>query len=297
MSRISIVLLVLSIGARPVGAGVVFEIETKDHRSQPAQTDAIRMAVEGRSLTIDIAPSQASRRGGAMLYRGDRREMTVVDHQRKSFFVMDARTMQQLGGQINAAMSQARGLTEQALQGLSSEQRAMLERTMKDRMPAQQPTHKPQTTVRRLDQSAQVYGYPCQLYEVRRDGRKIRDLWVTEWSNIEGGSELAPVFADMGQFHRELISAMPQIAGQSGGMVDSPFTAMKEIDGFPVASRDYASDGTVESETALRSAKRQRLDPAAFNPPTGYKRQEMFGDNQSVSPPSDPGGRYGRSPR
>lgn len=291
MSRISFALAVLLVCARSVSAGVVFEIETKDNKQQAVQTHTTRLAVEGRRLTIDIAPSQANQRGGAMQYRSDRREMVVVDHESKSYFVMDIQTMKHLGSQLNSAMSQVRDQTQQALQGMSAEQRTMVEKMMKDRMPAQQPTQKPQITVRRLDQSDQVYGYPCQLYEVRRNGRKIRDLWVTDWSNIEGGSELAPVFADMGRFQQEMIGAMPKLGGQSGGMVDSPFATMKEINGFPVASRDYASDGSVESETALRSAKRQRLDPNAFEPPAGYKRQDMFDGNRSASPPSNFGDR------
>ena len=297
MSRSSFALAVLLVSIRPVSAGVVFEIETKDYKQQAVQTHTTQVAVEGRRLTIDIAPSQANQRGGTMQYRSDRREMVIVDHESKSYFAMDTRTMKQLGSQLNAAMSQVRDQSQQALQSMPAEQRAMVEKMMKDRMPTQQPTQKPPITVRRLNESAQVYGYPCQLYEVRRDGRKIRDLWVTDWSNIEGGSELAPVFADMGQFYQEMINAMPKMGGQSGGIVDSPFATMKEINGFPVASRDYADDGSVESETALRSAKHQRLDPNAFEPPAGYKRQQMFGGNRSASPPSKFGSRYGQPPR
>lgn len=281
MSRISLAIALLLVLAFPATAGVLFEIETKDHEQNPPQTRATRVAVEGRQLTMDIAPGQSGQRGGAMLFRGDRREMVVVDHDSKSFFVMDAGTIKQLAGQANQAMSQM----QDALKNVPEAQRAMVEQMMKDKMPAQQPAQKPQLEVRRMNQTAEVYGYPCQLYEVRRDGRKIRDLWVTAWSNIAGGRELAPVFADMGEFQRELLDALPKMGGQSSGMDDNPFTTMKQIEGFPVASRDYAEDGTVKSETALRNAKSQRLSPAAFEPPAGYRRQEMFGGNRSAQPP------------
>ena len=284
MSRLASALAVVFVCVETASAGVVFDIETKDHQQQPAQIEALRMAVEGRRLTIDIAPNPTNQSGGTMQYWGDRREMVIIDHQSKSYLVMGVQTIEQLGEQLNSAFSQFGGQAQQALQGLPAEQRAMLEKTMKDRLPLQQQNLNPQTMVRRLKQSAQVYGYPCQLYAIRREGRKIRDLWVTDWSNIEGGNELAPLFADMGQFHQELINAMPQVAGQSSEMLDSPFTALKEINGFPVASRDYADDGSVKSETALRSAKRQPVDRSAFQPPTDYRPQQMFTGNGSAIP-------------
>jgi hypothetical protein len=55
---------------------------------------------------------------------------------------------------------------------------------------------------------------------------------------------------------------------------------MKELGGFPVVTRDFGNDGALKVETVLRSAKRQTIEPSAFEPPSGYKRQEMFGPNQ-----------------
>ena len=51
---------------------------------------------------------------------------------------------------------------------------------------------------------------------------------------------------------------------------------MKELGGFPVVTSEFGEDGSLEGESALRSAKRQTIDPDAFEPPSGYKRQEML---------------------
>ncbi len=281
MFRISCAIALILASVPPATAGFLFEIETKDHQQNPPRIVATRMAVEGRQFTMDIAPSQSEQRGGTLLFRGDRREMVFVNHDDKSYFVMDSQTIKQLAGQLNQALSQV----QDALKNVPDEQRAFAEQMIQSRMPAQQPTKKAPPEVRRLNQTAEVYGFPCQLYEVRRDGRKIRDLWVTAWSNITGGRELAPVFADMGEFQQKLLDALPKLGDLPGGIDDSPFTTMKQIEGFPVASRDYAEDGTVKSETALRNAKSHRLNPAAFAPPAGYQRQEMFRDNRSTQPP------------
>lgn len=68
------------------------------------------------------------------------------------------------------------------------------------------------------------------------------------------------------------------MGGWRGASVDNNvFEHMKELGGFPVVTRDFADDGSLEGETALRSARRQTIDPDAFEPPSGYRRQEMFG--------------------
>ena len=46
---------------------------------------------------------------------------------------------------------------------------------------------------------------------------------------------------------------------------------------LPVLMVDDEPQALNSFETVLRSARRQNIDPNAFDPPSGYKRQEMFG--------------------
>ena len=61
-----------------------------------------------------------------------------------------------------------------------------------------------------------------------------------------------------------------------GGLSDNPYQHMAEIDGFPVVTREFGDDGSLEDESTLRSSQRRTLDPDAFEPPAGYKRRSMF---------------------
>jgi hypothetical protein len=149
---------------------------------------------------------------------------------------------------------------------------------MKQHMPAaQQPMARPKTELKKTSERAKKNGYPCVKYEVWKCGRKISELWVTDWSNITGGKEVAGVFEDMADFMREMMDAMPQMGGDGSDLNENTFEHMKETGGFPVVTREFASDGSLGSETTLGSARRTSLDPDAFEPPSGYKRQEMFG--------------------
>lgn len=257
----------------PLYAGVVYEIEVKDHEQSPPKTESIQAAVEGRHLKMGIA-SKGMGSQGEMIFRGDRREMVVVDHEKRTYHLIDEAAVDQIAGQL----SDANRMMQEALKNVPEDKRAMIEQMMKQKMPAAQaPAERPKSELKKTSERADKNGYPCVKYEVLRGGQKIRELWVTDWSNVEGGSDVVGAFEDMAGFFRELMDSMPSFGGQGGPDFGDPaFEHMKELGGFPVVTREFGDDGSLEGETVLRSAKRQTIDPDAFEPPSGYKRQEIF---------------------
>lgn len=263
----AVFLLAAALAVAPALAGVVYEIEVKDHEQSPPKTSSTEAAVEGKNLKMSIAQGATGGKGD-MIYRGDRREMIVVDHEDKSYMVVDQAAIETLAGQVSSAMSQM----QEALKNVPEEQRAMVEQMMKQRMPQQAP-ERPTTELRKTGERATHGGYPCVKYDVLRGDRKVRELWVTDWSNIEGGNDVVGVFEDMAGFFQEMMDALPDF-GQTAA-ADAAFAHMTEIGGFPVVTREFGDDGSLEDESTLRSARRQSLDPADFEPPAGYKRRSM----------------------
>ncbi len=275
--RLSLFTLLLSLFAVPAIAGVVFELETQDHASSPARLEQTTVYAEGTSLKIESREGQHGP-SDTMIFLGDRREMIVVDHQKKTYMVIDQQFAANMAGQLGQMAGQMKGL----LDSVPPEQRAMIEQMTKQRGPqAQLPARTP-LQIRNVGNKSQVYGYPCVLFEVSRDGRKVRDVWVTNWNNIKGGRDLAATFDSMSEFVQELTSAFPIQA--DAPMQDNAFATMKQMGGFPVATREYRADGSLESETALRSAQPQRINPADLQPPAGYRPESMFGGNRSSAP-------------
>ena len=266
-------LLALALLATPLYAGVVYEIEVKDHEQSPPKTESIEAAVEGRHLKMGIA-SQGKGAQGDMIFRGDRREMVVVDHENQTYSVIDEAAV----GQITGQLSEAERMMQEALKNVPDDKKAMIEQLMKQKMPpgAQAPPERPKSELKKTSERGDKNGYPCVKYEVLRGGVKVRELWVTDWSNVEGGSDVVGAFEDMADFFSEMMDALPKF-GQGESFGDPAFEHMREIGGFPVVTREFDDDGSLEGESTLRSARRQTLDPDAFEPPSGYKRQEMFG--------------------
>ena len=276
MRRSTILLLLLALLSTPSFGGVVFEVETTDHQQSPPRVEMTETYVEGRNLKMGIQPGRSPTASEA-IYRGERREMIAVDHQDKSYVVMDEAAIGAIAGQMSAAMAQV----QEALKNVPEDQRALVEEMMKKRMPqAHQAPKGPASELRRTEDKATHHGYPCIKYEVFLGGRKTHELWVTPWDKVEGAEEARDVFVDMAGFARELIESFSQASGMPGlGQQATDFTVFshfEELDGFPVVTREFGEDGSLEDEAVLRSARRRTLDPADFEPPAGYKRRQMM---------------------
>lgn len=262
-----------------VQAGVIFQVETTYHSGGSASSDLSEMSVDGRQLKMEFISGGNANTEGEALFFGDRREMILIDHGEREYIVVDEGAAQQIGGQVNEAMKEM----EKALAEMDPQQRAMVEQMMKrgmgpGGMPGLgEPPKKPVTEYRRTEDRETKEGYPCVRYEVLEDGQKVRELWVTEWGNVEGGSQFRDVFLDMARFWEDLREAFSSASGTGAGffgMHENPMDGFVKANGFPVISREFEG-GVLQSESVLKSAKQQNLDPAAFEPPKGYRLRTM----------------------
>lgn len=263
--------------AVPAWAGAVFEVEVKDHGASKAQTETMQALVEGRRLKMVAGASQQ----GVMVFDGTKRQMTVIDHDERTYVVLDEATLKQTLQSVSGALQ---GAMSQALAELGPEERAQLEAMMKNNpalsglpgMAPPAPKAAPKVELRRVGTRATHAGYPCVRYDVVEDGAKTRELWVTDWSNLEGSTELRRVFEDLSSFVQGLVEALPAMGPMASAMpVDDDFAVMKDLEGFPVFSREFGRDGKLEQEITLRSSKTQALPASTFRPPAKYRRQEM----------------------
>lgn len=288
--RFSLLVCLLLILTNQSLAGVVFEIETRDHSNGQPRTEQMTIYAEGAALRMETSAAQ-QQTGQAMIFRGDRREMMVVDHSRRSYLVID----QQFAAKMKGQMQQMAGQMQGMLDKVPAEQRAMMEQMMAGQGGQMASQQQAPTDVRSTGKQQQVYGYPCVLFTVSREGQKIRDVWVTNWNNIQGSRELIATFDSMSDFVGQLTAAFG--AQANAPIADDAFATMKQMGGFPVATREYRPDGSVASESALRSAQVQRIDLAEFQAPNGYQPDSMFGGNAGLGQQPTNAGRYGQNRR
>lgn len=252
----------------PSYAGVVFEIES----THGGVTESVEVSVEGRNLKMGI-PAGGDSSDGEAIYRGERREMVMVDHGEKSYMVIDEAMMKSVSAQLSSAEAQI----QEALKNVPADQRAMVEQMMKQRMPQQaQAPAKRNVSINKTGERGARNGYDTVRYDVMISGRKTQELWVAPWDEVEGGEEALDAFHDMAAFFTELRESTPFFGGGDDGD-NNVFEYMKELDGFPVVTVDYDASGNVIGESSLKSSRKQSIDSAVFEPPAGYKRRQMPG--------------------
>jgi hypothetical protein len=251
-------------------AGVVYEIENRQMATETVQTSSI--AVEGSNLKIAVDSGEETGEG-EMIFRGEKREMIVVNHKERTYMVLDEDTMNQLAEQMKKA-SAALAEMEKALANVPESQRAQVEKMMRSRLPDMNEPAVP-TELRKTGDQDTMKGYPCERYEILRDGVVLRELWVTDWSNVEGGEDTAAAFQAMADFFKQMIESMPKFGQMGQATATAAFEHMREINGFPVLTRELADDGSLESIAALTAAEAADLDDSEFEPNPKYKRQKI----------------------
>lgn len=247
-----------------VQAGVVFTIEeiegeTTSTSHLRAQDGLLAIAVEG------------AEQDGEMIFRTDRQEMVAIDHSQKTYLVFD----QAMLDELTAKMKAVRAQMEQSMANLPEAARQrMMEMQRSGQIPGMPSFDAPPAPpeIRRSDDTEELYGYTCRKIEMVRDGRVVREFWVTDWDNVTGGGELETVFKAMAEFASNMAESMGSMGTQ---MVDDGLASLKSIDGFPVVTREFDEQGQLRSESVLKSAEEQMLDPASFDPPSDYRQQSM----------------------
>lgn len=257
-----------SAGSEP---GVVFEIEIKENERSSPRTMEVK--VQSHKIARDILPDKDGRGKGKFIFRGDRGEngdVVVVDDDRKTYYIMDDATIRAIAGQLGAVTSEL----EKGIKNLPKEQREAIERATREEKKDTKLRSK--TVIKKTGERAEKQGYPCVKYEVFRDGRKVREIWVTDWENIDGGEETAYAMLSMSAFFDVILATM---GDQDPNVFNNPYAGMNFEDGFPVVVREFYENGGLDSESKLMLVQRQMLDPDEFEPPSGYKLGTMGPQN------------------
>ena len=194
LRRLSLSLL-LSVILLPASvAGVILEFETRDMSGDPTGTPD-RLFAQGGMLRME--PGAAGAAGYVMIFRAD--EMLVLENAKKKYYRMDQATVQQLTGQLDAAMKQM----EDQLAAMPAEQREMVEKMMKGKLPG---GAIPEMTIEE-EGSETVGGYSCRKYGVYADGEKTSEVFTTKPETVEGADEAMESFRNMARFTEKLFSS------------------------------------------------------------------------------------------
>lgn len=220
----------------------------------------IVLSVEGQSLRMDKQTESA------MIFKGADGQAVAVDHEEQSYIVLDKERIAATMEQINPALEQVR----KQLESLPPDQRAMVEKMMGRKMPAQPPKWDVDAT----GESDQHAGMDCEWYRISRDGVIQQRMCMADPDDVTGGREALATMRQMAKFIDEVFG--PIRAQLPMALGDNPMANLEKMNGFPIITQRL-SNGRIESDLRLQGSAAATLDDATFAPPASYKERRMTG--------------------
>ena len=266
MKKLTAILInILICTSQQLFAGVVMEMRTNDGSGNEIGTSKI-YAESGMVRLDNIGGSSDVQM--SMIFQGDK--FLMLNHEDKTYFVMDEAMLEEINSQMSAAMRQM----EAQLANVPAEQREMIERMMKGKMQGMMP-QQAQTEQPRVEAggSSQWRSYPCVKYTIYSGNEKTQEICAASMDQIEGAGEVIEAFRKMAGFMKKMIASLPDMIASR--VAANPMEMMDQIDGFPVHTLQF-EQGELSQETSLESVSEQALEKSLFVPPSDYKKQDMF---------------------
>ena len=267
MTRFTFVATV-ALSTAPLFAGVRIQMDGTDLTTNKTSTQVIMM--DNTRLRIDADEKTSM----MFLTDGGRNRMVILDKTKNTYQEIDEQMMKQMGQQMSGAMAQM----DAAMKGMPPEQRAMMEKMMKGKMPQGAPVVR---TVYTAKGSGTVNGFACTKYEGIRGAEKVSEVCAASASQIKVAPGDYQVFEKMKQFTAGIQDAMKNSPFAAG--IQSSSVADSGMEGFPVQTVSFRN-GQAASRMELKSVTTASFSDADFS----------LGSAKKVEMPTMPGGGRGK---
>ncbi len=235
----------------PLFAGVRIQSEDTNLSTKKVSTNEILLDTNRLRVNSDDGNSVM------FLTDGGRNRMVMLDKARNTYQEMDEETMKKMGQQMSAMMTQLQA----QLKNMPPEQRQMMEKMMKGKMPQAAAAAAPKT-VYTSKGSGSVNGFSCTKYEGDLKGVKESEVCAALPAQIKLTPADLQIFEKMKQFSSTLLSSLANSPVHI--KVPSGYGFDEGYEGFPIQKIDF-ENGRATSRSELKSITRVNLTDADFS--------------------------------
>jgi len=249
MKRLTLV-AAAALAASSLFAGVRIQSEGTNLATKKVSTDVILL--DANRLRVDSDDGKSV----MFLTDGGRNRMVMLDKAKNQYQEIDEETMKQMGQQMSAAMAQMQA----AMKNMPPDQRAMMEKMMKGKMP--QAAAAAPKTVYTAKGSGSVNGFSCTKYEGDLSGVKESEVCAALPAQIKLTPADLQIFEKMKQFSSSLLSALANSPVHIS--VPSGYGFEEGYEGFPIQKIDF-ENGQATKRSELKSITRTNFTDANFS--------------------------------
>jgi hypothetical protein len=254
--------------ARPAAADATLHYDIEVYKPERESQTATWFLTEGKlAVTTDGSDS------GRLLYWSEDDRLVLIDDSEKKYIEVKGSEL----GALTDAMSSLGAQLDQAMAGLTPEQRAKMKEEMaKSGMAADAPAGKSVVIeVLPMSETKTINGFDSRKNEIVTGGSKSAEVWTM----ATGATTVTPAeFASMqamGTLLGRLLGAFSSVTQSLGFEISLPAGLGNGLQGIPVYAKDLEGDA-VEVETTLTKLDRKAIDRKVFEIGKGYEKQEMM---------------------
>ncbi|MEO7773816.1 MAG: hypothetical protein ABIT36_11265 [Steroidobacteraceae bacterium] len=191
--------------------------------------------------------------------------MYTIDTKNRSYRKVDKAQMDKLGEQLGGLRSKL----EAQMKNMPAEQRAAMEQAMgKIGVGTKK---EPVITVRDTGRNETAAGIGCRVWELLTDGSKQSEVCLAAPGSIPEGAEIVKSMREIGSFVGGLAATF------GGKTATGLWKQLQMLNGVPVITREFGSNGKAESEQRAVSVKSSVLPASLFEVPAGFTEKKIPG--------------------
>lgn len=257
--RTPTMLILATMATGAAQAGTTLETVNRDLSGGRATT--INTWAQDGMMRVETKPTEST-----MVFKDD--TLYVINHQEKSYQVMDRASMKRMAEQVNPMLK----MLQERMQGMTPEQRAQMEKMMGGNMAGMGGPEKKQE-IKRTARADKIGGHSCTYVEVLEDGVLTDEMCIVPGNALKGSGELLVAAKKMAAFMKEMMSGMDAPWLQQ--MAQKQMQNFESLGGIPVLSRHFEA-GKPRSETTLTAIGSESLAASTFEVPAGYTKKDMM---------------------
>ena len=194
-------------------------------------------------------------------------DIVQMHSESKSYFKINARTINQYVSLYRQNKGLMQTLISQGAKQLSPQKQHQIQQMMDtfDQKSASPLSLKLKKTAKR----DQVLGVQCRIYMMIEQDRRIADVCLADYKQLE----LAP--ADIQSFEKlkQLMYQFKQSAPEQQDILGVITQGLEQMEGVPMKIVDYYADGKIRKIIQADSISLRRVPQAAYQIPQGYQQK------------------------
>lgn len=266
-------IVVLAAAAAVARADATFVMRTTSHdQSKMPDTDVMVWLTEKAAAFSTTAGAACST---TVIYRADTKGLQVVDHRERMFVALDAEAIAGIAELASGAGAEALAAMKEQMESVPPEYRAQMEQAMKsmEQLTGGGKSAPTVYAVTKAGDTKTIDGRACVLWRLTADGAPAGDAWLTDLEHV-GVAEKD--FASLKAMYAQLNDILSAL-GTAGISIPATHVGhVGKLAAFPVAMTQV-DGGKLVSETKLVSIHSEKIAPAAFEVPKGYREESLGG--------------------